>query len=123
MTACVRCHGNYSGLKTEHCMVCHETFTNTLAGDRHRIGDHALVTGPNRRRCRTAVEMLKAGLIQNGKGYWTRDRNGAEYWAQDMSRLRLEAHAASGATHDSQLASGANSRPSQTNGQPRVVAA
>lgn len=30
------CEGRYTGLKTAHCTVCHETFTTPAGFDRHR---------------------------------------------------------------------------------------
>jgi hypothetical protein len=82
-TTCGGCSTAYTGTRAEHCTSCHETFTNTVAGDRHRTGEHGVTTGARRRRCKTVLEMLTAGLIRNGRGYWTRDQG------QAMSSLAL----------------------------------
>ena len=37
----------------------------------HRTGDHAVSSGPNRRRCRTADEMLAKGLEPTLNAYGT----------------------------------------------------
>lgn len=60
-----KCGAHWSGQRMEHCPVagCHKTFSSSRAGDMHRTGDHAVTFGPDRRRCRTADEMLKVGLI------------------------------------------------------------
>jgi hypothetical protein len=55
----------------EHCTVCHQTFSGTTAGDRHRVGDHAVFVGPDRRRCLSADEMRAKGMEQNARGVWT----------------------------------------------------
>ncbi|WP_420873284.1 hypothetical protein [Mycobacterium marinum] len=41
------CTGEFSGLKTAHCSICHATFTTTTAFDRHRTGSYS----NNNRRC------------------------------------------------------------------------
>ncbi|GAB2589183.1 FDXHR family putative zinc-binding protein [Microlunatus antarcticus] len=74
MTRCNGCSSTYSGTTVSHCTSCHESFSNAFAGDRHRIGDHGVKVGPDRRRCRTADEMLEAGLVLNARGCWTRAR-------------------------------------------------
>lgn len=70
MATC-RCGAEFGG-KIEHCTVssCHQSFTGTTAGDMHRVGDHALSTGPNRRRCLSETEMLAKGMAQNARGIW-----------------------------------------------------
>lgn len=75
-TTCTACGKSWGGLRAEHCTVCHETFSGTTAGDRHRTGDHAVFVGPDRRRCLTADEMRDKGLEQNTKGIWT---NGGDF--------------------------------------------
>lgn len=65
-----KCGKSWTGLKLEHCPICCETFTNTPAGDAHRVGEFH----DNTRRCLTPEEMrsrLKRPLEQNEKGYWT----------------------------------------------------
>lgn len=56
------------GLKPEHCPVagCHQTFSGTTAGDRHRVGPYG-----GKRRCLSASEM-DAGttLERNARGHW-----------------------------------------------------
>jgi len=69
-----RCGASWTGMRLEHCTVCHQTFTGTEAGDMHRTGDHALDAGPARRRCLTIAEMLDRGMVLNGAGYWMRGR-------------------------------------------------
>lgn len=48
---CRKCDTTIIGYKPEHCTVCHETFTSTTSGDMHRVGDHGVKEGTNRRRC------------------------------------------------------------------------
>lgn len=69
-TTC-RCGAEWTGLRMEHCTECHETFSGSSAGDRHRVGDHAVFAGPDRRRCLTADEMRARGMEQNRRGVWT----------------------------------------------------
>jgi hypothetical protein len=76
MTTHPKCGKTWSGHRMQHCPVCCETFSGEQAGDRHRIGDHALPKGtPGARRCMTPEEMRKAGLILDSRGIWA----GAEY--------------------------------------------
>lgn len=60
---------------------CHQTFTGSTAGDMHRVGDHAINEGPDRRRCLTAGEMVEKGMAQNERGVWTTGRNNDAWWA------------------------------------------
>ncbi|WP_428844217.1 hypothetical protein [Brevibacterium celere] len=53
MARCAECGKSWGGRKPEHCTVCHETFSGTTAGDRHRRGEY-----PNR-SCSTD------GLVHN----------------------------------------------------------
>lgn len=69
MVTC-RCGASWTGSKIEHCCACHQSFTCTRAGDMHRVGDHAVSSGPNRRRCLSVDEMTTRGMVQNGKGHW-----------------------------------------------------
>lgn len=80
MTKCT-CDTTWTGLRIEHCLECHETFTGTTSGDRHRVGDHALTTGPDRRRCLTAEEMRGKGMTQNASGHWT--NGGTSPWSKE----------------------------------------
>ncbi len=75
-----RCGAVWTGLRIEHCTECHETFTGTTAGDRHRVGDHAIFTGPKRRRCLTPEEMRERGMTQNKRGQWT--NGGTSPWGR-----------------------------------------
>ncbi|MCL1900463.1 MAG: hypothetical protein FWG11_08155 [Promicromonosporaceae bacterium] len=70
-TRCSTCGTAWTGLRVEHCPECHETFTSTSSGDRHRTGDHAVSTGPDRRRCLTVTEMADRGMARNSRGHWT----------------------------------------------------
>lgn len=79
MTQCRPCGATWTGLRAEHCTECHQTFTGTSAGDRHRIGDHAVVAGPTRRRCLTGDEMRSKGMTQNARGVWT--NGGTSPWS------------------------------------------
>lgn len=80
MTRCP-CGTTWTGLRIEHCPECHETFTGTTSGDRHRVGDHALTTGPDRRRCLTAEEMRGRGMTQNARDQWT--NGGTSPWSKE----------------------------------------
>ena len=63
------------GLRTEHCAACHQTFTGTTSGDRHRVG----AFWPDERRCLTPEEMRAKGMEQNARGHWT--NGGTSPWA------------------------------------------
>ena len=81
MPTCNKCSASWAGLRIEHCPSCHQTFTGSTAGDMHRVGDHAVFEGPDRRRCLTADEMTEKGMTQNDRGVWTTGRNNDEWWA------------------------------------------
>lgn len=51
--------------KLELCPACGKVFSNTTAGDAHRVGDHGVKEGPMRRRCLTTEEM-RAKVYENG---------------------------------------------------------
>lgn len=70
-------------MRIEHCAACHQTFTGTSSGDRHRTGDHAISLGPKRRRCLTPEEMRAKGMTQNARGQWT--NGGTSPWAGGAS--------------------------------------
>lgn len=74
MSSC-HCGATWTGLKIEHCTVCHQTFTGTTSGDMHRVGRHTVTTGPYRRRCLTKAEMIGRGMKQNDRGHWTTGRD------------------------------------------------
>lgn len=69
---CRGCKKTIVGYKPEHCPECHETFGGTYTGDLHRVGQHGVAVGPNRRRCLTSAELEAKGLVQNSRGYWIR---------------------------------------------------
>lgn len=79
--ATCRCGASWTGLRIEHCTACHETFTGTTSGDRHRVGDPAIYVGPKRRRCLTDEEMRAKGMAQNARGQWT--NGGTSPWARE----------------------------------------
>ena len=66
---CHKCDTTIIGYRPEHCTVCHETFNGTHVGDMHRVGDHGVKEGPNRRRCLTVDEMEAKGMKRNRLGY------------------------------------------------------
>lgn len=63
---CGGCDRTWTAARAEHCAACHETFSGTSSGDRHRVGRF----GDGSRRCLSADEMLEAGLIRTGAGTW-----------------------------------------------------
>lgn len=65
-----KCGKTWTGRRAEHCGACCETFVGSGAGDRHRVGDYAISTGPNRRRCLDVEEMRAIGLDQDERGLW-----------------------------------------------------
>lgn len=90
MTTC-DCGATWGGLRTEHCAACHQTFTGTTSGDRHRVGDYNQRTGPTRRRCLTVAEMETRGLERNAKGQWT--TGGTSPWSKDAAPVAPAARA------------------------------
>ena len=80
-TTCGKCQAKWTGLRIEHCTICHETFTGSTAGDMHRTGDHAINEGPDRRRCLSMYEMYEKGMARNDRGVWTTGRNNDAWWA------------------------------------------
>ena len=78
MNSCTEsCIKPRAGGRTEHCTVCHQTFSSTIPGDLHRVGHHGVKEGPDRRRCLTVEEMrdlrTKAGkprLKLTDRGVW-----------------------------------------------------
>ena len=90
---CHKCDSTIIGYRPEHCTICHETFNGTYAGDMHRVGDHGVKTGPNRRRCLTVDEMEAKGMKRNRLGYWTQ--------GSDMSRLHDKTPSHTGIAHTS----------------------
>lgn len=103
IVTCPGCPAKWTGLRIEHCAACHETFTGTKAGDRHRVGAYGVTTGPNRRRCLTVDEM-RAITGRRGLPFYAVKTNvyGTRLWSQVGSRQnplweRLE-HFSEGAT-------------------------
>jgi len=75
---CRRCAATWSGLRIEHCTICHETFTGTSAGDAHRVPTETRTTANGRQvratwrsRCLTPDEMTAAGMRRNDRGQWS----------------------------------------------------
>lgn len=87
MTTCRDCGATWGGKRLEHCTVCHQTFTGTGAGDKHRVGDY----WPNERRCLSGDEMRAKGMRQNDRGHW--NLGGTSPWSLDAEAAAL-AHAA-----------------------------
>lgn len=76
MTTCRKCTKTWTGKRLEHCTVCHETFSGTSAGDKHRTGDYAAKT----RRCLNADEMRAKGMAQNERGVWMSGGTMPRFW-------------------------------------------
>jgi hypothetical protein len=81
----------------QHCKAtdaengpCHQTFTGTTSGNMHRVGEHGVTTGPERRRCLTPAEMVERGMKRDDRGYWT---TGAELDPAAFQRLHTEVEA------------------------------
>lgn len=77
MIRCPDCPATWMGRKLEHCASCHETFTSTVAGDRHRVGLHGVSEGPERRRCADPAER---GLVRNARGHWGLPGDQGSWW-------------------------------------------
>lgn len=77
MTTC-KCGATWSGKRLEHCTVCHETFTGTSAGDKHRTGTY----WPDERRCLSVDEMAAKGMTRNRNGHWTTGGDGSAWWGE-----------------------------------------
>lgn len=78
------CGAVWSG-KAEHCMAkgCHQTFSSTPIGDRHRVGLHGVREGKNRRRCLTPEEMeSKRTKGQNPVFQSKANKYGCLVWSQ-----------------------------------------
>ena len=70
------CGARWTGRRIEHCTECHETFTGSSSGDKHRVGEFV----PDTRRCLTSDEMRAKGMEQNARGQWT--SGGTSPWAE-----------------------------------------
>jgi hypothetical protein len=91
-----KCGATWTGKRLEHCTACHETFTGTSAGDRHRTGAYF----PLERRCLTSDEMRAKGMAQNKHGHW--GNGGESPWRADSGPhvVRLSDEQASGGRGD-----------------------
>jgi hypothetical protein len=73
-----KCDATWTGTTVEHCTACHQTFSGTTTGDKHRVGAHGVTQGPDRRRCLTVPEM-RALAVAGGKlkdrPYYIEDKN------------------------------------------------
>lgn len=66
MNISCRCGAVWTGLRMEHCTVCHQTFSGSSLGDAHRVGSHF----PEQRRCLTFAEMeAKGWRVTNEKAH------------------------------------------------------
>ena len=97
---CNVCQKTWTGMKMEHCTVCHETFNDTRAGDKHRdvaytytivrlngklvqfltgepIPEQAKVVSENnqQRECLDALAMRTKGMNQEKNGAWNNGGN------------------------------------------------
>lgn len=79
-TVCVQCGATWTGLRIEHCNACHETFTGTSSGDKHRTGRYDTTTGPDRRRCLSPSEMDDLGMARNKRGQWMSSQPTEAWW-------------------------------------------
>ena len=78
--SCWKCSKTWGGTRAEHCPSCHETFTGSTSGDMHRVGDHAVFEGPDRRRCLSVDEMAEKGMARNDRGQWTTGKLNTPWW-------------------------------------------
>ena len=77
---CGTCSATWTGLRIEHCPSCHATFTGASSGDMHRVGDHAVFEGPDRRRCLSPEEMTEKGMSVNSRAHWTTAHSTEPWW-------------------------------------------
>lgn len=73
-----KCGAWWTGLKVEHCTVCHQSFTGTNSGDKHRVAvnfkldeNGRKVRLSDRNRCLSEDEMREAGMSKNHFGLWS----------------------------------------------------
>jgi hypothetical protein len=52
------------------CGACGKEFRSDSGFDFHRVGQHGVKEGPNRRRCMGNIELRAAGYEPNDKGIW-----------------------------------------------------
>ena len=62
--------GEHHGTRSE-CAGCGEVFCGVAPFDDHRVGEHGVREGPNRRRCLTPAEMAARGLPRCRMGRWS----------------------------------------------------
>ena len=67
------CGAEWSGHKPEHCVVCHETFSTTRAGDRHRRADTQGAI--------SCQEPLGVGLVRGSDNVWHEAPTSGRPWA------------------------------------------
>lgn len=104
---CNVCNKTWTGIALEHCRVCHETFNNTRAGDKHRVVSRSytavslnnqilrvyagervpssstvLSEGNDERVCLTSPEMIEKGMRQEKNGCW----NSGGTWSPTIYR-------------------------------------
>lgn len=82
--SCPRCDARWTGLKVEHCSVCHLTFSSTRAGDRHLV-DMDPVTGRSRH---LTPEQMLALRRENGEPWYAVrvDAYGVEVFGRHLAR-------------------------------------
>ena len=79
-----KCSAEWSGLRVEHCTGCHETFTGTEAGDRHRVVERVDGAGSEIRRCLT-VEEIRTLARKDGEPWFVEEVNqfGTRLWSRN----------------------------------------
>jgi len=70
------CGKSWAGYRAEHCTICHETFSGTTAGDKHRQGPFT---------ARICAPPDSVGLHRDPQGIWRlpgspRGTDGAVPW-------------------------------------------
>lgn len=80
MAASCFCGARWTGMRMEHCTVCHRTFSGTTTGDAHRTGEHGID-----RRCLTDDELAKKGmrLTDERAHLWRGQPSSAPHWKAD----------------------------------------
>ena len=73
-----KCGAWWTGLKVEHCVVCHQSFTGTNSADKHRVAVNFKLDENGRKvrlshhnRCLTEDEMREVGMTKNYFGLWS----------------------------------------------------
>lgn len=54
------------------CRACGETFSSTAQFDRHRVGAYDIAKPHFGRSCLSTDAIRARGLLQNGRGVWTK---------------------------------------------------